>query len=157
MTWFTTSPPRSGNPGSVDQVPLTSGDVFYDLGAGLGHVAILVRLMTQAVVRGVEIETSYCRHAQSCAEELGLSDLRFISDDARDVDYTDGTVFFMYTPFTGKLLEAVLATLANRARQHAITLCTYGACTLDVARQPWLQLRHPEAEQALALGVFESR
>ena len=141
----------------VDQVQLTADDVFYDLGAGLGHVAILVHLMTRAVARGVEIEAAYCRHAQRCAEELGLSQqVRFLNFDARDVDYTDGTVFFMYTPFTGKLLDAVLATLARQARHCPITLCTYGACTFEVARQPWLRLRHPEAKHAYALAVFDS-
>ncbi|MEE8303404.1 MAG: hypothetical protein V3S24_13325 [Candidatus Tectomicrobia bacterium] len=139
----------------VDQVQLTADDVFYDLGAGLGHVSILVHLMTRAAARGVEIEAAYCRHAQRCAEELGLSQqVRFLNFDARDVDYTDGTVFFMYTPFTGKLLDAVLATLARQARHRPITLCTYGACTFEVARQPWLRLRHPEAEHAYALAVF---
>ena len=64
-------------------------------------------------------------------EELGLSQqVRFLNFDACNVDYTDGTVFFMYTPFTGKLLDAVLATLARQARHRPITLCTYGACTL---------------------------
>lgn len=140
----------------IDQVPLTTRDVFYDLGAGLGHVAILVRLLTQAAVRGVEIETAYCRHAQSCAEELGLSDALFLHGDARYVDYRGGTVFFMYIPFTGALLEAVLARLASTARHRTITLCTYGACTLDVVGQSWLQLRHAEAEQAHALAVFQS-
>lgn len=141
----------------VDQVPLTPDDVFYDLGAGLGHVMILVHLLTGVVARGVEIEATYSRHAQGCAEALGLSKVHALHGDARDVDYTDGTVFFMYTPFTGAVLEAVLATLAGQARSRPITVCTHGACTFDVAQQPWLQLRHPEAYQTYALAVFESQ
>jgi hypothetical protein len=65
-------------------------------------------------------------------------------------------VFFMYTPFTGNLLQAVLATLARQAQCRSITLCTYGACTFEVARQPWLRLSYPEAEHAYALAVFKS-
>ncbi len=141
----------------IDQVPLTARDVFYDLGSGLGHVAILVHLLTGSAARGVEIETTYSRFAQDCAKELGLSQVSFVNRDARDVDYADGTVFFLYTPFTGAVLEAVLAALANEARSRAITVCTHGACTHDVAQQAWLQLRHPEANQALALAVFESK
>ncbi len=141
----------------IDQVPLTARDVFYDLGAGLGHVTIMVHLLTRTAVRGVEIEAAYCQHAQACATELDLSDALFLNCDARHVDYADGTVFFMYTPFTGALLDTVLASLARVARHHVIMLCTYGACTLDVAGQPWLQLRHSEAEQAYALAVFQSR
>lgn len=140
----------------VDQVQWCADDVFYDLGAGLGHVTILVHLLTGVAARGVEIETAYCQHARRCAEELGLSNVRFLNHDARDVDYTDGAVFFMYTPFTGTVLEAVLTTLSRQARCRAITLCTYGACTFEVAYQPWLQLRHPEAHHAYALAVFAS-
>ena len=140
----------------VDRVQLTANDVFYDLGAGLGHVAILVHLLTGAAALGVEIEAAYCQHAQHCAEELGLSQVRFLHRDARQVDYADGTVFFMYTPFTGKLLAAVLATLARQARHRSITLCTYGACTFEVARQAWLRLSHPETEHIYTLAVFKS-
>jgi hypothetical protein len=141
----------------VDQVPLTSHDVFYDLGAGLGHVAILVHLLTGVVAKGVEIEAAYSRHAQRCAEELALSSIAFLNVDARHVDYADGTVFFMYTPFTGEVLESVLASLARQARDRSITVCTHGACTFDVAQQPWLQLCHPESNQAYALAIFESK
>jgi precorrin-6B methylase 2 len=140
----------------VDQVQLHADDTFYDLGAGLGHVTILVHLLTGAAARGVEIEAVYCQHARLCAEELGLSKVSFLNDDARDVDYADGTVFFMYTPFTGTVLEAVLAALAHQAHRRTITLCTYGACTFEVAQQSWLRLCHSEANHAYALAVFTS-
>jgi len=140
----------------VDQVRPGADNVFYDVGAGLGHVAIMVHLLAGAAVRGVEIETLYCRHAQRCVEELGLTRVCFVNGDARDVDYTDGTVFFMYTPFSGGLLQTVLATLSGVARYHPLTLCTFGACTFEVARQPWLRLRHPAAMHAYALAVFTS-
>jgi hypothetical protein len=141
----------------IDQVRISPDDVFYDLGAGMGHVAMLVHLLTGATVRGVEIETAYCRHAQRCTEELGLAQVRFVNGDAREVDTTDGTVFFMYTPFTGLVLDTVLTALAHQARRRPLTLCTLGACTFEVARQPWLRLRRPEARHAYALAVFESR
>jgi hypothetical protein len=140
----------------VDQTQLTVNDGFYDLGAGLGHVAILVHLMTGARVTGVEIESAYCLHAQGCAAALGLSEVRFLNLDARDATYADGTVFFMFTPFTGKLLEAVLVTLAREASRRPLLICTYGACTFEVAGQPWLRLRAPEAKQLYTLAVFES-
>ena len=140
----------------VDQVQWTANDVFYDLGAGLGHVAILVHLLTGVVATGVEIVAAYSRHAQGCAEALGLSQVHFVNSDARDMNYANGTVFFMYTPFTGAVLDTVLAALAREARHRPLTVCTHGACTHDVAQQPWLQLRDPVANQAYALAVFES-
>ena len=140
----------------VDQIQLTADDRFYDLGAGLGHVAILVHLLTGARVTGVEVEAVYCLHAQRCAAALGLSDVHFLNLDARDATYEDGTVFFMFTPFTGKLLEAVLVALAREASRRPLLLCTYGACTFEVTGQPWLRLRASEAKQLYTLAVFES-
>lgn len=141
----------------IDQVPVSTHDVFYDLGAGLGHVAILAHLLTGAVATGVEIEAIYCLHARRRAAALGLSQLRFINLDARDACYADGTVFFMYTPFTGKVLQAVLNALARAARRRPIVVCTYGACTFEVIAQPWLRLRVADMEQLYALAIFDSK
>lgn len=140
------------------QVYLTADDVFYDLGAGLGRVALLAGLLTAAEVRGVEFEPAFCASAQACVEPLGLARVRFLNIDARLANYADGTCFFLYTPFTGRLLHAVLTALQAVARTHPITIATYGACTRDVMRQTWLQ---PAWQQTFAhndtLALFVSR
>ena len=140
----------------VDRVRLTAEDIFYDLGAGLGLVVMLVHLLTGAISRGVEIESAYVVHARQCAEELGVSGVEFLNLDARHADYTDGTVFFMYTPFTGALMDAVLARLEAEAHRRPITICTYGACTAEVAEQSWLRLSDAASMQAYALAIFRS-
>ncbi|ETX07291.1 MAG: hypothetical protein ETSY2_12010 [Candidatus Entotheonella gemina] len=103
----------------VDQVQLTADDVFYDLGAGLGHVAMLVHLMTGAAARGVEIDAAYSRHAQGCAEELGLPDVQFLNCDARDPDYADGTVFFYVHPVYRKRIGSRARDPSQRGPQSA--------------------------------------
>lgn len=140
----------------LDQVQLSPAAVFYDIGAGLGHVAFLVHLLSGAITRGVEIEATYCQHAQRCATECGLTRVEFIQQDARQVDYSDGTVFFLYTPFMGDVLASVLDTLSSVARYHPILLCTHGACTLEASEQPWLHLRHPDMHQPYTLAIFDS-
>jgi hypothetical protein len=80
----------------------------------------------------------------------------FRNVDARAADYTDGTVFFLYTPFTGRLLQAVLARLEAEARTRPITIATYGACTSDVAQQPWLQPTVQQAFEYDTLALFRS-
>ncbi|MEM7031885.1 MAG: class I SAM-dependent methyltransferase [Chloroflexota bacterium] len=141
----------------VDQVDFSRNDCFYDLGAGLGSVAILVHLLGAVPVVGIEVEPAYCQHAKACITALGITNITFVQMDARQADYTNGTVFFMFTPFTGQLLEAVLACLEAEAKQRPITICTYGTCTLDVARQPWLQITHTAAKHPYTLAVFESQ
>jgi hypothetical protein len=140
----------------VAHAHLSAHDVFYDLGAGLGRVALLVGLLTTAQAKGIEFEPAYCAYAQQLAHSLRLSRVTFLNVDAREADYTDGTVFFLYTPFTGHLLQAVLARLHTAASTHPITIAAYGACTRDVAQQSWLQ---PTVQQAFTydtLALFSS-
>src|ERR1700722_6089877 len=48
----------------VERVGFGSGDVFVDLGAGLGQVVMLVHLLTGVRALGVEIEPAYCAYAR---------------------------------------------------------------------------------------------
>jgi hypothetical protein len=43
----------------VDELRPAPDDMFYDLGSGLGHVPILVHLLTSIKTRGIELEPSY--------------------------------------------------------------------------------------------------
>ncbi|MDB5144959.1 MAG: class SAM-dependent methyltransferase [Mucilaginibacter sp.] len=113
-------------------------DVFFDLGSGLGQVAILVHLLTSVVSKGVEFEPAFCNYAKACAADLNLNDVDFINIDARYADYSLGTIFFMYTPFEGKMLQDVLQNLSGEAKKRKIKIFTYGPCTPAVAQQNWL-------------------
>ncbi len=130
----------------IEQAHLSADDVFYDLGSGLGRVVLLVGLLSAAQARGIEFEPAYCAYAQQRADSLQLSRARFHNIDAREADYADGTVFFLYTPFTGPILQDVLMRLRDEARSRRITVATYGSCTRDVAQQSWLQ---PIGQQTL--------
>ena len=141
----------------VDQVGFTANDVFCDIGSGLGNVALMVRLLTDAIVKGIEYEPAYCQHAQAMAGKLGLTDITFINADARDADYSAGTVFFMFTPFTGDMLSAVLDRLKQEARHRFVRLCSYGTITLDIAQQGWLLVDEAATVDAYSLVVFSSQ
>lgn len=140
----------------VEKAHLTNEDVFYDLGSGLGHVSILVNLLSGATTKGIEVESAYCTYATVCAADLNLSRVAFIHADARQANYSDGTVFFMYTPFEGSLLQVVLELLRAEAQNRQITLFTYGPCTLHVSRQSWLTCVDPEDNHLYKLGEFRS-
>lgn len=117
---------------------LTARDVFYDLGAGLGQVAILAHLLSGAATRGVEIEPAYCAYARRSAAALGLTGVSFVEADAREAGYADGTVFYLYTPLVGAPLRAVLGRLQAEAARRPIRLISYGPCSTAVAREGWL-------------------
>lgn len=117
---------------------LSQDDVFLDLGSGLGHVPILVSILTGARSIGVEVEAAYVASARECARRLGLSRAAFVQQDASEADLSAGTVFYLYTPFTGTLLMTVLRRLRQQSEDRAIRVCTLGPCTAVLAGEPWL-------------------
>lgn len=141
----------------VDHVVFPPGAVFYDLGSGLGQVAMVVHLLTGVKVKGVEFEPVFCVYAQKCAQQLGLKNVEFINVDARVADYADGDLFYLFTPFKGALLQTVLDRLQQEAQQRAITICTYGPCTPQVAKQSWLRSLDTNADHEFKLAVFASK
>jgi hypothetical protein len=71
---------------------LTKDDVFVDLGSGLGHVPLLVSMVTGAGCVGIEVEAAYVASARECAQSFHLNGVRFILQDARAADLSGGTV-----------------------------------------------------------------
>jgi hypothetical protein len=145
----------------LDRVALGPADVFYDLGAGLGHVCLLVYLLSGARARGIEIEPAYCRYARRQARDLRLAGVEFAEGDVRETSLAGGACYFLYTPFTGQTLTEALSKLAGEARARSITVAAYGPCTVAVARQPWLaQQPWPKSlagQGESGLAIFHSR
>jgi Histone methylation protein DOT1 len=134
---------------------LTESDVLVDLGSGLGHVPLLVSICTPGRSVGIESEAAYFERAQQCAQRLNLDRVTFIQDDARVADLTTGTVFYLYTPFTGSILSAVLNRLQREAATRRIRICSYGPCTPAIADEPWLEpATTPKANR---IALFRSR
>lgn len=141
----------------IDELHPTSADTFYDLGSGLGHVPILVNLLAGIQTRGIEIDPSYVSYSLERMKKLQLRGVEFINADVREVDLSDGTIFYLYTPFQGEVLREALEKLEAQALGHSIRVCTYGACTWQAAKQPWLQPVFRVGEAEGSLGIFESR
>ncbi|NLS76575.1 MAG: class I SAM-dependent methyltransferase [Chloroflexi bacterium] len=140
----------------VDSVPLGPGDLFLDLGSGLGQVTILVHLLTGARARGIEREPAYCQFARERAAELRLKGVEFLNLDARAADYGEANVAFMFAPFTGSILREVLDRLERETRARRLVVCSYGPSTATVAAQPWLRPLGPTAAHPYALATFAS-
>ncbi|TYZ07585.1 hypothetical protein FY528_14575 [Hymenobacter lutimineralis] len=134
---------------------LTPKDILYDLGAGLGQVPLLVHLLSGATARGIEIEPSYCQHAQACAAALNLPQVQFQYADARTADYADATAFYLFTPFTGSILQQVLARLRELAQQRPLRLFSYGPSTGALREQLWLR-RLDAGKHAYQMAEFQS-
>lgn len=125
--------------GLIRRTGLSGKDVLIDLGSGLGHVPLLAAICTPARCIGIEWEAAYVECAQRCANALNLTHATFMRQDARDADLSEGTVFYLYTPFRGAMLGDVLAKLRQVAATREIRIGTLGPCTSIVARERWLE------------------
>jgi hypothetical protein len=138
----------------VNRAQLTEQDVLVDLGSGLGHVSLLASICTGTRSIGIEMESAYVNCARQSAYELGLENVTFIARDAREADLSCGSIFYLYTPFLGAVLRAVLDSLRREAAARKIRVCTFGPCTPIVHEEQWLKPIQPvEAGQ---VAVFRS-
>ena len=123
----------------IEIAKLCKRDVLVDLGSGLGHVPTLTSILIGNRGIGIELENAYVESARDCANRLGLSRVMFLQKDVRNADLSSGTVFYLYTPFTGELLRTVLGRLQAESLNRTIRVCTLGPCTSVVARETWLR------------------
>lgn len=134
----------------------TEKDIFYDLGSGLGHVPILVHLLTGVKAIGIEYENALDACARACARELKMDhQVTLINMDVRAADLSDGTVFYLYTPFKNRMWLEVLEKLNRVAAKKQIRIFTYGPCTLEMDAVDWLRPIFGQSD-IYRLAAFES-
>ena len=135
----------------IRRTTLTERDCLFDLGSGLGHVSLMASICTGAGCTGIELEPSYVDCARKATQSLNLNNVRFIRGDARAADLSDGTVFYLYTPFVGSILRDVLNSLRQQAVRREIRICTFGPCTGVVAQEEWLSIIGPLETDRIAI------
>ncbi|WP_158884211.1 hypothetical protein [Rhodanobacter sp. L36] len=135
----------------IRRLGLTEHDVLMDLGSGLGHVPLIASICSDATCVGIERERSYVDCFRRSAASLGLSRAACFQQDARDADFSTGTVFYLYTPFTGGVMRAVLDGLKREAGRRSIRVASYGPCTAVIADEPWLHSIDNVGHRAVAL------
>ncbi len=140
----------------VDRVPLTRGDRFVDIGSGLGQVVLMVHLLTGVESVGLEVVPEYVEQARGESAELGLDGVSFSEGDARDADLCGGTVYFLFSPFRGQMLQMVLNRLGQEARTRRLIVCSFGPCTEQIAAESWLSLQEAGMNHEFRLAVFHS-
>ncbi len=135
---------------AVDGAPIGAHDVVIDLGSGLGRVLLLVHLLTGARGHGIELQADLVDRARASVHHCG-ADVTFEHADVRVADLSAGTVFFLYAPFTGRVLVDVMNRLNDVARSKRIVVCALG---IDLERAaPWLARRPTES---FWLAIYDS-
>lgn len=113
-------------------------DVFYDVGCGTGMVALLVRWLTGATTKGIEFDAAYVEKACAARDALGF-DATFIVGDARDFDYADATVLYLFEPFRGQVMAQFLERLDARRAHGPFRLVVRPAVEDETAKVSWLR------------------
>ena len=104
----------------IAETTLAPGETtFIDLGCGMGRVLLLAARGAFRQVVGVEFSPALCEVAREnierCAGRLRrCRDVRIVCDDAKDYRLPRGAlVVYMFNPFHGPVLSAVVARLAK--------------------------------------------
>ena len=135
----------------ANRAALHGGDTFVDLGSGLGIVPLTIAAATGARTIGIEREAAYVAMALRCARRLNTTRVSFECRDAREADWSQGTLFYLYTPFTGGVMRSVLDALKREAGRRPLRVATFGPCTRVVAAEPWLRADAMPEEDRIAL------
>ena len=127
----------------LERLDLKASDVFYDLGSGHGRVIFWTAFSTaigKAV--GIEYVSEWANRASDLALKHNISDRAvFINSKVQNVDFSDGTVFFLYNPFQASTLARVTEKLQAIARQKKIRVISVGGCNEHFLLQgTWLKV-----------------
>jgi hypothetical protein len=116
----------------------------------------------ESIIREIRSYIEAIENDKALYEEMNFSD-RVDALDSLEFDVIDRvesllltTVFFLYTPFEGRMLEQVLKRLRDESRTREIKLYTYGPCTLQVAQQNWLERVDRNGSEVYRLAIFKT-
>ena len=125
--------------------------VFLDYGAGMGRVMVLAANYPFRRVLGVEISDELAdiarRNLERCRSKLHCKNITVITGDASLYSPdSDTSVFYFNNPFSGKLLDSVLAKVQELAAQPRplFLICNLpnsSAFESQVRKLSWLHLK----------------
>lgn len=139
----------------VERAQVSAGDVFVDVGSGIGRAMAVVHLLTGAGTLGLEIQSGLVQRAHAMAERLHLERVRTIQGDAEHLiqSMSVGSVFFFYCPFGGARLGRVLEALRSLALARPLRLCFVDMPAPDL---PWLEAE-PTSRDGESFVICKSR
>ncbi len=136
-----------------EQAAVGARDRFVDIGCGPGRAAVLVHLLTGAPAVGIEVQPGLVAVGRALVARLGLAAVSFVAGDAveQTAALAEGSLFFLYCPFSGERLARVLATLEAVAARRPIHV---GCLDLPLPPCPWLE---PVPPFSVDLAIYRSR
>jgi hypothetical protein len=123
-------------------------DCFVDVGSGLGRAALFTHFFTGASAIGIEIQTHLVHRARAIAKRLSASRVSMLEGDAAHLtgQVTNGSVFFLYCPFSGERLERMLDAIEPLSFAREIRIC---CVDLPLPKRSWLRLDSSDRDLAI--------
>jgi len=141
----------------IKKLNLSESDVLYDLGCGYGRIPLYGAMTTKAQYRGIEIVPERVAEANAVKSKFKLDNVEFRQGNVLEQNYTDGSVFFLFNPFTRETLERVGKQLEELAKTKKIRVVSLGPSTGYFRSQDWLKPVETESkEHPWSLTIFES-
>jgi SAM-dependent methyltransferase len=109
----------------LEWIKPTEKDVIYDLGSGYGRVCLYGALTTEAQYNGIDLVTHRLNRAKKVKKQLMIGNVDFIRSNAIKHDLSNGTVFYLFNPFTPETLTEILNNLQKIAEKHPIRIASY--------------------------------
>lgn len=103
-------------------VTLGKGDLVVDLGCGTGRLLLYGALCTPARFLGVELIPERCATAQRAVARLSLDQVEVVEGNALELDLREGTVFYLFRPFSSETESAMVSRLHDEAGRRPITV-----------------------------------
>lgn len=153
MVFYQPTPARS----ALELLALTdlgATDVVLDLGSGLGHVALLGAILSDARFVGVERDPAYVRVARECARSLSLERASFCCEDILEASLDEATVIYLFTPCTGALLDRVIQRIRQQSQRRPLRVASLGPASFALEAQRWLRPR--VAVQRARIALFDA-
>jgi SAM-dependent methyltransferase len=134
---------------TIEEAGVGPSDTVVDLGSGPGRAVAFLHLMTGAGAIGIEIQPHLVHAGRDLASRLRLSRVSSIQGDAAVLAgfMMLGSVFFLYCPFSGARLQAVLDALEPIALTRELRIC---CVDLPPLKRPWL-IRQPAVGEDLVI------
>jgi SAM-dependent methyltransferase len=138
----------------LSNVDITQHDVIYDLGCGYGRFIFYGALLYDATFRGIEIVPERIAYAEAIRRRLGLNNVRLLLGNVLNHSWSDGTIFFLFNPFTAETMNRVIERLYSISLVRKITILSWGGGgSNQFLAQNWL--KQSQIDQGLLM--FESK
>ncbi len=105
-------------PSIIDRLEPTPNDVVFDIGCGKGRVVAMFSRCRVRKVIGIEINPALAQVAADNAQRVRgrRSPIQILNENAANVNFDSGTIFFLFNPFGPDTIGSVLSRIRESMR-----------------------------------------